>query len=311
MTKENQNDDWLKQSPYDRFMYFIAGKADRYKALTATIEKLGLNTTVISIEGNKHIFIFPQNQRSLRKGIFPFSGQSPIMLTAHYDRVEGSPGANDNSISVFHLLHTAMALAKRGADNWIIVFTDKEELKDGEGFEVQGSFTLAKKLKTWGLEKARIFNFDACGTGDTFIFSTTTDALLGNNISQNVIAVKNAIGQLRNYALDTANLLRLDKMLLAPTPFSDDIGFLYAGFAAQTITILPSTEAAQYEDLLRRNQEFTKLLISGAIKKSPERRFMPFTWQNLNTPADNIQRLTPEHFDLVTKFMVELCAKIT
>jgi len=308
--KEKQNCEWLKQSPYDRFLFFIASKVDRYKTLTTTIEKIGLNSTVINIDGNKHIFIFPPNQNSIRKGVFPFAGQSPIMLTAHYDRVEGSPGANDNSIAVFHLLHTAMTLAKRGVDNWIIVFTDKEELKDGESFEVQGSYTLAKKLKTWGLEKARIFNFDACGTGDTFIFSTTTDAILGSNRNQNIMNVKTEIGQLRNYALDTANLLRLDKMLLAPTPFSDDIGFLYAGFAAQTITILPSSEAAQYEALLRRNQEFSKLLISGGIKKSPEKRFMPFTWQNLNTPADNHLRLTPEHFDTITRFMVELCARI-
>jgi len=308
--KENQNEEWLKQSPYDRFLFFIAGKVDRYKALTTTIEKLGLNSTVIAMDGNKHIFIFPQSQKSLRKGIFPFAGQNPVMLTAHYDRVEGSPGANDNSISVFHLLYTALALAKRGADNWIIVFTDKEELKDGESFEVQGSYTLAKKLKTWGLERARIFNFDACGTGDTFIFSTTTDALLGTSTNPNIANVRNSIGQLRNFALDTANLLRFDKMLLAPTPFSDDLGFLYAGFAAQTITILPSAEVKQYEDLLRRNPDLAKLIISGAIKKSPDKRFLPFTWQNLNTPADSHSRLTPEHFNQVTAFMVELCARI-
>ena len=309
--KETQNGEWLKQSPYDRFLFFIAGKVDRYKTLTTTIEKLGLNSTVIAMDTNKHIFIFPQSQKSLRKGTFPFAGQNPIMLTAHYDRVEGSPGANDNSIAVFHLLNTAITLNKRNIDNWIIVFTDKEELKDGESFEVQGSYTLAKKLKTWGLEKARIFNFDACGTGDTFIFSTTTDSLLGNNTKENISNVKNAIGQLRNYALDTANSLRFDKMLLAPTPFSDDLGFLYAGFAAQTITILPAAEAAQYEDLLRRNPDLSKLIISGAIKKSPEKRFLPFTWQNLNTPADSHSRLTPEHFSKVTTFMTELCVKIS
>ena len=305
--KENQNGDWLKYAPYDRFMFFIAGKVDRYKILMQTIEKLGLNSTVISIDTNKHIFIFPPSQKSLRKGIFPFAGLSPIMLTAHYDRVEGSPGANDNSIAVYQLLDTALTLIKRGIDNWMIVFTDKEELKEGESFEVQGSYMLAKKLKTWGLEKAKIFNFDACGTGDTFIFSTTTDSLLGNTTKPNIISLKNLIGQLRGFALAAANSLRFEKMLLAPTPFCDDIGFLRAGFAAQTITILPSAEAVQYEEHLRRNPDFSKLLISGEIKKSPEKRFLPFTWQNLNTPADSHFRLTPENFGKVTSFMLELC----
>lgn len=308
--KENQNGEWLKQSPYDRYLFFIASKVDRYKALLQTIEKLELNSTVINVDGNKHIFIFPKNQKSLRKGTFPFAGQNPFLLTAHYDRVEGSPGANDNSIAVFHLLNTAMIFEKRNIDNWIIVFTDKEELKEGESFEVQGSYTLAKKLKTWGLEKARIFNFDACGTGDTFIFSTTTDSVLGSSGQQSAMDLRYAIGQLRNYALDTAVQLQYNKFLLAPTPFCDDMGFLRAGFAAQTITILPSAEAKQYEEVLRKEPGFVKLLISGEIKKSPERRHLPFTWQNLNTPADSHSRLTPQFFESFVNFILQLCSRI-
>jgi hypothetical protein len=33
-------------------------------------------------------------------------------------------------------------------------------------------------------------------------------------------------------------------LALPPTPFSDDAGFLRAGLAAQTITVLPAKEAA-------------------------------------------------------------------
>jgi len=303
----NENN-WTKLSPYDRFGYFIALKADRYKALLLTTEKLGLNTTVISISGNRHFLIFPPGQK-IRPAVnvFPFAGQSPNILVAHYDRVEGSPGANDNSIAVFHLLRVALIFAEQNIDNWIIIFTDKEELVSGENFESQGSFTLAQKLKTWGFEKAKIFNFDACGTGDTFILSTITDLVLGNNDRPNIQKLKEGISQLKNRALEITHNLRFDKVLLAPTPFCDDMGFLRAGFAAQTITMLPSEEASQFEEILRKYPEFSNLLVSGEIKKSSFIRLLPQTWKNMNTPADTLERLTPQFFEQIINFIVELC----
>jgi len=299
---------WKKQSPYDRFDSFIALKTDRYKALLLTIEKTGLNTTVISVAGNRHLFIFPNGQKIRSAGnTFPFAGKSPYVLVAHYDRVEGSPGANDNSIAVFHLLRAALIFAEQNIDNWIIIFTDKEELVSGENFEAQGSFTLAKKLKTWGLEKARIFNFDACGTGNTFILSTITDSILGNNDRPNINKLKESIRLLRNRALKTVDRLSFEKVLLAPTPFCDDMGFLRAGFVAQTITMLPEEEASKFEAVLHEHPEFSNLLISGEIKKSNSIQFLPRTWKNLNTPADTPSLLTPQFFEQTISFIVDLC----
>ena len=300
--------DWKKVSPYDRYNYFIASKIDRYKALLLTIEKLGLNSVVVAIEDSRHIFIFPYGVKSLRAtgGIFPYKDQNPYILCAHYDRVSGSPGANDNSIGVFHLLSTAITLTQRRIERWIIVFTDNEEISPGENLETQGSYALAEKIKIWGLEKAKIFNFDACGTGDTFIISTTTDHILKHNHSPNILKVRESAGQLRSHALETANRLRLDKVLLAPIPFSDDVGFLRAGLAAQTITMLPSQEAQRFETLLRNRSDLADLIISGRIKASAERRNLPETWRNLNTPADSVDRLTPQFFPQVLRFILEL-----
>jgi hypothetical protein len=304
-------DSWTKASPYDRFAYFIAIKVDRFKTLQQTIDKMGLRCLVMQIEKNKHFFIFPPTKKiPLPLGsALPPMGPNPYMLVAHYDRVEGSPGANDNSIAVFHLLKAATMLAQRGLDNWIILFTDKEELTSGESFEAQGSFALAQKLKSWGLDKARVFNFDACGTGDTFIFSNIADTILSKSSSPNIQKVKQDIMQLRYHALETANMLRYDKVLMAPTPFCDDMGFLRAGIAAQTITMLPSDETAQFSEVLRKYPEFTDMLIAGGIKDSNARRFFPNTWKNLNGPADTVQRLTSEHFENVVRFMVELCSR--
>jgi hypothetical protein len=312
-TRQSTNaPEWSKHSPYDRFFDFIAPNADRYAILTDHISSLKFNSTVISVEGNRHIFIFPPWHKSLRSsgGVFPFSGMEPYLFSAHYDRVQGSSGANDNSIAVFHLLNAALTLAHNGIDNWIVVFTDKEELKAGESFEKQGSFTLAKKIKSWGLEKAKIFNFDACGTGSVFIFSTTTDLILKTGSEKEnyprLQKVREKTSSLRDHALETAQQLRLDRVLLAPTPFSDDVGFLRSGFAAQTITMLPINEAEQYEALLRDRPDFGNLIISGEIKNHAERRRLPETWRCLNNAQDTPLRLTPQYFETVVKFMTEL-----
>lgn len=300
---------WFKQSPYDRYFDFIAPDADRYAILLERAQTLKLNSAAISVAGNRHIFIFPCGQKSLRasNGVFPFKDEEPYLLSAHYDRVAGSPGANDNSIAVFHLLNTAAILDKKGVGKWIIVFTDKEELLAGESFEEQGSYSMAEKLKSWGLEKAKVFNFDACGTGNVFILSTTTNLILKDAATPNTRRARESITRLRNHALKTADALRLDKVLLAPTPFSDDVGFLRAGIAAQTITMLPSSEAAAYESLLRSRPDFGSLLISGKIKTPAEKNNLPVTWRNLNNPLDTPSRLTPEYFEQVVKFMAEIC----
>ena len=307
--EKNIKDAWTRKSPYDRFFDFTAASADRYSILTGQIERLKLNSAVISVEGNKHIFIFPPGQKSIRSsgGVFPFSGKSPYLLCAHYDRAKGSPGANDNSIAVFHLLNAAAALAAGGADNWMIVFTDKEELTADENFENQGSYSLARKIKSWGLEKEKIFIFDSCGAGEVFILSTTTDHILMSRDSPNSNKLREAVTELRDHALLTANHLRLEKVLLAPTPFSDDVGFLRAGLASQTITILPSQEAEKYEALLRREPDFADKIISGKIKAPEEKRRLPQTWQNLNSARDTSARLTPHFFEQVVRFMTEIC----
>jgi len=308
-----KTDDWAKVSPYDSYFDFISPNADRYAILVECINKLNLNSAAIDVAGNRHIFVFPPGQKTLRKsgGVFPFNRLSPYLFSAHYDRVPGSPGANDNSIAVFHLLNTASILAKRGIDKWIIVFTDKEELQAGEGIEDLGSFSMGEKLKSWGLEKAKIYNFDACGTGGVFIFSTTTDIILktSGNERPNIKKASKNIASLRDHALETAQHLRLERVLLAPTPFSDDVGFLRAGLAAQTVTMLPANEADQYEALLRSRPDFGNLIISGEIKKPAEYRRLPETWRNLNNSSDTPSRLTPQFFQTVVDFMVQLCAE--
>jgi hypothetical protein len=296
-----------EEIPYNRFFDFIDLQADRFAILRSILDDFGLNSMVISVNGNRHFFIFPKGQKINPAKGFPYRFQNPVILVSHYDRVAGSPGANDNSAAVFHLVKAAIQLTLQNADYWIIILTDKEELLAGETIEDQGSYTLAQKLKEWGLGEARVFIFDACGAGDTFIISNTSDYLLKTDNRPGIRKARQLNENLRDYALQTARFLHLNRLLLIPTPFSDDAGFLRAGIPAQTITMLPAKEAFSYASLLRRRPEFAEFLLAGVITDPTERRHIPEIWRCLNGPSDSHLLLTPENFAEVVRFACALC----
>ena len=298
--------DWTAQIPYNRFFDFIAPAADRFAVLLDHLQSLKLNTLVVSIEGNRHFFIFPAgtNLKLAPGTAFPYRGESPVVLTAHYDRVDGSPGANDNSIAVLMLVKAALRLGEINAGNWIIIFTDKEELRSGEGIREQGSYSLAKKLCRLGLENARLFNFDACGTGETLVFSRTADYLLEKNRKPSLRKTAQRMKVLREKGFHAAAKLQMGRVLSLPTPFSDDAGFLQGGIPAQTVTVLPAGEAMPLASLLRTRPGFADTIIAGT---APDRRLIPETWRCINGPQDSHLRLTPENYDRVVRFAVELC----
>ncbi|GHU25004.1 hypothetical protein FACS1894172_10280 [Spirochaetia bacterium] len=230
-----------------------------------------------------------------------------MVLAAHYDRVNGSPGANDNSAAVFQLVETALLLKKEQAKRWFILFTDKEELGTGEGVCDQGAYTLAKGLRDAGFKTQDLFIFDACGSGDTLIISTVVDILTKNDERLGSVRIRHRAQQLRTRALETARKLALDRVLLSSTPFSDDAGFLRAGIAAQTITMLPAAEAASLVSLVRNKPDFADALISRNMPENDDKTWIPATWRRLNGSDDELSYLTPQHFSTVVRFAQALC----
>ena len=295
------NNPYFRGVPWQRFMEFISPSADRFAVIKKILEEAALPHRVIEMAGSRHIIITsspvsPGQTLGRRK---------PVILVAHYDRAEGSPGANDNSAGVFLLLETAIKLESGKVKNWLVILTDKEELKEGEGLEIQGAYTLGLSFKNTKMENSSIFCFDACGVGDTLVISTTADLLLrkekgGEKLQKSVL-------ELQKLALDTARNLGMVKVLLAPTPFSDDAGFLRAGLAAQNITMLPSEECNPLVAELRKNPAFAEVLISAESRKSSRILSIPETWRGLNSPSDSHLRLTPENFRTVVRFAEELC----
>jgi len=288
-----------KGPPWQRFREFISPKADRFTILKEIVEEAKLNHKVLEIAGNRHLVIAPppSEDKPLRR--------APFILVAHYDRAPGSPGANDNSVGVFLLLETAAKIQNSDAKNWLVIFTDKEELDSGQSVMAQGAYTLALGLKNLKMENAKIFCFDACGTGDTMVISTTADYLLKKD--EGGKKTRKAILELQKTALATARNLGMAKVLLSPTPFSDDLGFLRAGLAAQTITMLPSTECIPLVAALRKNPRLAEAFINAELRQKSHAKYIPETWRYLNSPSDSYLRLTPEHFHAVARFAAALC----
>lgn len=292
--------------PYHRFNDFIDTKNDRFEVLMSLFDELKLPVSVVNIAGKRHIFVA---SRSYTPGAAPWkAGKKGLtVLAAHYDRTQGSPGANDNGAAVFMLTEAALRLRGRAGGEWLIIFTDKEELASGEGIKSQGSYLLARGLIRAGLEAGSFFIFDACGRGDTLIISGTARYLLKNFHSGEVAPLKNRLRQLQQRAIAAAKNSLDGRFLLLPTPFSDDAGFLLAGMAAQTITVLPAKEAADFSMIVRRNDLYVNALISGEQRRRRGVEHIPKTWRLLNSPEDTAARLDGNNFENVVQFAIELC----
>jgi hypothetical protein len=288
-----------------RFKEFIALNTDRYRMLKFLLDELHFRPQVITIAGNRHLFLSSPDQGPVK--CWPPGKQNIIILVAHYDRVANSPGANDNSAAVFELIEAALQLRQIRAHSWLIIFTDKEELHHGEGIRDQGSYTLAKGLRDIGFGNSRFYIFDACGSGDTLIISTMADHVMRDEQGPGIVKTRHLVQRLRNQALETVRYLNMDRVGLIPTPFSDDAGFLRAGIVAQTITVLPSAEAAAFGALVRNKPDFADVLVNREVQGIYDQQRIPATWRRLNGPEDSYDRLTPQFFSQVVRFICALC----
>jgi hypothetical protein len=60
---------------------------------------------------------------------------------------------------------------------------------------------------------------------------------------------------------------------------------------------------------LRSRPDFVDILISNTLKTKTDRQLIPETWRRINSPLDTHERLTPELYDRIARFAVELCRR--
>ncbi len=273
------------------FSAFLSPTIDRFSFLKCYLDSLDLKAATAALSGGRHLVLSagPLN-----------SGRPLRVFIAHYDRAGNSPGANDNSAAVFQLAEAAAAWKKARIPSWLIVFTDREEAAAAAGIKGQGSYAVAQGLKSLGLTDAAIYILDACGRGDTLVISTTADGL-----SRPGGLMTGAMARLRSRAMASARKAGLS-CVLAPTPFSDDAGFLMAGLAAQTITVLPEAEASALLRATRRRRGAELAFLSREAAEnplSPPLPGYPQTWRLLHSANDNADSLRQEAFSLMRRFL--------
>ncbi len=289
------------------FEEYLAPQTDRLSFLRNYLLERGVQTSVISLAGKKHIYVnFPSTS---------YNPQFKIKtLIAHYDIVSGSPGANDNSSADFALADFAVQVNEKAlkgkTTNIRMFFTDGEELGEG-GVSEQGSFALAELFKKLGIKNDNVYVFDSIGRGTTPVLARAGLNSLKNSKS-NSIFIKNFATLFER----TQKILRTvspNNWLTLPVPYSDNAGFLACGIPAVAITMLPKEEASAYYTELMKDKNLEKAVMNVHLDDDADFKFkyqekMPVTWRLFHTPYDNFLSLTQESFAVIEKILNELLA---
>jgi len=292
------------------FQKYIASDCDRLSFLQNYLSERGVSSSVIPLGEKKHLYVN-----------FPSSAYNPMFkiktIISHYDRVAGSPGANDNSFANFALADFAAEIFNsKVSHNIRIFFTDGEEL-GAEGVSSQGAFALADLFRKLGISSDDVYVFDACGRGDVAILAR---AGLDTKIT----------GQFKKKFLDlyerTQNLLKKsmpNSWMTLPVPYSDNAGFLACGIPAVAITFLPKEEVSFYYNNLMADKNLEKAVMNCKIEGDAEsqidlsiQRFkysekLPKTWRLFHSEYDNFLSLTIESYALMKKILVEIASART
>ena len=232
-------------------------------------------------QGGIHLLI-----RNLGKKA-PLPDHYTKVLTAHYDRVKGTPGANDNSASVFILLkHLDYLMKADFSHNTVILFTDREELTSDKTMYDQGAYQLGKN---WGkiLGKDSFFTvLDMCGIGDTLVWGRSDLKMQQKDPdSLGTGKVIRSMNQLYNSLSDLLYRYSRHKDMALVDLFSDDLGFILNGYPAIQLSVLPWKEADHWQK---------------------DRESRPPSWEVNHTSRDRIETLEESAFRLMDKFLRDL-----
>ena len=281
------------------FAEFLQPNCNRFEYLKSWITKLEIPFTVLPIDSKNHIFIN-----------FPKSCYSPLFKTktilVHYDRVENTPGANDNSAAVCQvLLWVKKIYNSPKVHNLRVIFTDGEELGCTKEQGAYGIATLYKKL---GITQDEVFVLDGCGRGDVLVVSTAGKDLKINKSYQSTFEA------LYNKAVSLATKTSPNKWITIPVPYGDNAGFIACGIPAVAITVLPSDEATTYMRQLQKEKTFSRTVLDrkvgtksiDQVENLQEKEKLPWTWRCMHSQYDNVAILTQEAFMLIDRFLDNL-----
>lgn len=258
------------------FIDFIDLNCNRKEFIQSFLQKNGIESPIISINGKNHIYVnFSKKQYNPRYKI--------KTVIAHYDRAPFSYGANDNSVAVFCLMNWAVELSKSNvAHNVRLIFTDGEESESG--IKNQGSYDLAKLFRKLKITKDDIFVFDCMGKGEIPVISKFN---FSSKVPFRFIKKYNDLEKKAEFILQKS----CNQFVKLPTHFSDNAGFLANGIPCVAISMLPSFEVVKYVQLI--NQTKTE-----NVEKLHFCDDFPQTWKNIHSTLDTVENLDAYSFEI-------------
>jgi hypothetical protein len=280
----------LKNSFDELLKRFCDLDCDRFLFLKTLLEWKEIPFEVL-MGGGRHILVST-------KGTKPFlNDHCRKILVAHYDRVDGTPGANDNSAAVFMLLkHIDLLIKADYSHNTLILFTDKEELQEGNSIHDQGAWQLAELWPDQYRERDLFIVLDMCGIGDTLIWGRTAGKLPGINLRR--------INYLYDSLKDLLHRYSRQQDMDINDLCSDDLGFLLQGLTALQISLLPWKEALAWKKSSQNPlPDKSKSILENMTKPL---RTLPDSWKTNHSPEDRVNTLDPKAFQLMESFLRDL-----
>jgi hypothetical protein len=266
------------------FFQFCAPEADRLAILAQVLHAAGIPFELLKTREFRHLQV--RYDRPLQ----PEPGEKIVL--AHYDRVAGSPGANDNGASVLALVDYLRR--PRKGPSLRVLFTDGEELAAGSTAAEQGAHALAQM---WGpIPGLFPVVLDMTGIGDTVVLGHLGEHLVRKTRPGGAPSGLDAYARLRLGALRWLATCGAGDTLEVNTPFSDDLGLFLAGIPAVQVSLLPRRQALAY----RKTRE-----VPGELE-GREAGPLPPAWRTMHTPEDRPENLTPTSRLLVAQLLDKL-----
>lgn len=292
---------------------------DREEYLRSFFSRNNIQTSVIKSgpNGSYHHILVDFSQTSLNSD----QVKTPLII-AHYDRVENTPGANDNSAAVWTIASWIVENVKSNflkQKNVRFIFTDGEE-NSFSGVTDQGAFSLAEIFVKMKLASStEVFVFDCCGRGTFPVISKAGLSVIQKNGSDSNFSKQfsNLFNRIQTVMIESAQFSNINTngFEILPVPFSDNAGFLANAIPAVLVTFLPEDEFFLFKENLSKYPELSDMILNshdGELDKkifagkTEKKDLIPFTWRLFHTKNDTPSKLTEESAVLLKKIISKI-----
>ena len=263
---------------YELLDYFCClNFSQRRNFILETLNRMGIAHRILRTENAFHIVVKPEYElESANHQLFQVK-----CFVAHYDRQLQTPGANDNSAAVWHLLNlTAQMKRERPLIKtpMQIIFTDHEELRSKEHVSKQGAYMLGQYLRSRNPKlQYAFFVFDQCGIGENLCY-------LPNIITKKTI-MKKQTQIIEHIAKNELLNIPIRNITKHQYYFSDNLGLNLWDYPAMLLATLPKRDIIAWQ-------------VSGE---------KPISWRTTHTPNDTPDLLEASSFALMNQVLSRLC----